>query len=136
MFAALDVGPSYAASFTLNADGSFSYTHNDSENFSDSFTYIVNDTVNFSPAVTVTLSITPDTDEPPVTVTDAYVVAEGGNVSGTAGLSGTGVLGNDSDADLPGDSLNVLVASAPIHAAAFTLNADGSFSYDNDLYRR
>ena len=132
MFASLDTGPSYASSFALNADGSFSYTHNDSENFTDSFTYIVDDTVNFSPAVTVTLSITPDNDEPPVTVADAYGVAEGGNVSGTAGLSGTGVLGNDSDADLPGDNLNVFVASPPSYAAAFTLNADGSFSYDNN----
>ena len=93
-FASLDTGPSHAASFALNADGSFSYTHNDSENFTDSFTYIVDDTLNFSPAVTVTLSITPNNDEPPVTVADAYGVAEGGNVSGTAGLSGTGVLGN------------------------------------------
>ena len=30
---------------TLNADGTFSYTHDGSENFSDSFTYIVSDDV-------------------------------------------------------------------------------------------
>ena len=32
----LVTGPTQSAAFTLNADGTFSYTHNGSENFSDS----------------------------------------------------------------------------------------------------
>jgi hypothetical protein len=36
-------GPAQAAAFTLNPDGSFTYTHNGSESpLSDSFTYRIN----------------------------------------------------------------------------------------------
>ncbi|HEX2223596.1 MAG TPA: Ig-like domain-containing protein, partial [Thermoanaerobaculia bacterium] len=37
--AVLVTGPANASSFTLNADGSFTYTHNGSETLTDSFTY-------------------------------------------------------------------------------------------------
>ncbi|MEZ5738426.1 MAG: Ig-like domain-containing protein [Burkholderiaceae bacterium] len=36
-------GPTFASAFTLNTDGTFSYTHDGSENFTDSFTYVVSD---------------------------------------------------------------------------------------------
>ena len=38
-----------------------------------------------------------------------------------------GVLGNDTDAQ--GDPVTATLATGPAHAASFTLNADGSFSY-------
>ena len=124
--------PSYAAAFTLNADGSFSYDNDGSENFADGFTYTVSDGVITSAAETVTITVTPVSDETPVVVDDAYAVDEGGTVSGTAGLSGTGVLGNDSDADLPGDNLTVSVGTPPAYVSAFSVNSDGSFSYTHD----
>ncbi len=37
--AVLVTGPANASSFTLNPDGSFTYTHNGSETTTDSFTY-------------------------------------------------------------------------------------------------
>lgn len=61
----LVIGPVHASSFTLNADGSFDYTHNGSENFSDSFTYQVSDGTSVSGG-TVTLNITPQNDNLPV----------------------------------------------------------------------
>ena len=39
------------------------------------------------------------------------------------------VLGNDTDADLPGDPLTAVLVSGAGDAASFTLNADGTFSY-------
>src|SRR5437879_13250470 len=39
----------------------------------------------------------------------------------------SGVLTNDTDAD--GDKLTAELVSGPTHAATFTLNPDGSFSY-------
>ena len=39
-----------------------------------------------------------------------------------------GVLGNDTDAD-PNTTLTAQVVSNPSHAASFTLNSNGSFSY-------
>jgi Bacterial Ig domain/Beta-propeller repeat/Thrombospondin type 3 repeat len=41
---------------------------------------------------------------------------------------GAGVLGNDTDAD-PSTTLTAAIVSNPAHAAAFTLNSNGSFSY-------
>jgi VCBS repeat-containing protein len=118
-------------SLTLNTDGSFTYGHNDSENFTDSFTYSVFDGANTSATQTVSITITPVNDNIPVVVADAYTVAEGGSLSETAGLAGTGVLGNDSDADLPGDTFTVNLVT-DVTQGSLTLNTDGSFTYDHN----
>ena len=60
---------------------------------------------------------------PPTAVADAYGTAE----DTTLTVAAPGVLGNDSDPD--GDALSAVVGTAPGHAASFTLNVDGSFSY-------
>jgi len=49
------------------------------------------------------------------------------NEDTTLTVSGSGVLGNDYDAD--GDTLSIIMVTGPSHASAFTLNPDGSFSY-------
>lgn len=54
-------------SLTLNADGSFDYTHDGSENFSDSFTYKASDGKAESATVQVALTITPVNDPPEIT---------------------------------------------------------------------
>ena len=65
--AVLNVGPSNAASFTLNADGSFSYTPNTNFSGSDSFTYHVNDGSLDSNVVTVTITVNAVNDAPVIT---------------------------------------------------------------------
>lgn len=52
-------GPSNASAFTLNSDGSFTYTHDGSATTTDSFTYKANDGTADSNTVTVTINITP-----------------------------------------------------------------------------
>ena len=47
-------GPGHA-SLILNTDGTFSYTHNDTENFSDSFTYRIHDSLGGSTTAAVTM---------------------------------------------------------------------------------
>src|SRR5260370_1102408 len=64
-------------SVTVNANGTFSSTHDGSENFSDSFTYTVSDAVANSSTATVTITITPVNDNTPVAVADPTHVAEG-----------------------------------------------------------
>ncbi|AWB67163.1 hypothetical protein C2869_12270 [Saccharobesus litoralis] len=59
--------PSFASSFTLNADGSFSYNHNGSEVTTDRFTYVANDGTSNSQTVTVTLNLTAVNDQPSFT---------------------------------------------------------------------
>ncbi|QDS96627.1 hypothetical protein FF011L_54390 [Roseimaritima multifibrata] len=123
--ASLVSGPANAASFTLNADGSFSYTHDGSETATDQFTYQVSDgTVTRNATVNLTITAVNDA---PVAQNDAYTVAEGGSLTIPVG---TGVLNNDSDAE--GDTLTASLVSGPTNAASFTLNADGSFSYTHD----
>ena len=57
-------GPANAESFTLNADGSFTYTPADDFNGPDSFTYKANDGTADSNTVTVTLTVTAVNDAP------------------------------------------------------------------------
>lgn len=59
-------GPTRAASFTLNADGSFQYTHDDSETATDSFTYQISNGM-LTDFATVTLSISGVNDAPTIT---------------------------------------------------------------------
>lgn len=54
--ASLLSSPSYASSFNLNADGSFTYVHDGSDNLADSFSYQASDGSNVDSA-TVTLNI-------------------------------------------------------------------------------
>ncbi|RED91505.1 Ig-like domain-containing protein, partial [Marinoscillum furvescens] len=110
---------------TLNADGSFDYTHDGSETTSDSFTYKVNDGTVNGDTVTVSFTITPQNDAP-VAVADAYTFDEG---STNTVVVGTGVLANDSDAD--GDAITAILVS-DVSNGTLTLNADGSFSYTHD----
>ena len=116
---------------TLNADGTFSYTHDDSENHTDGFTYEVSDTAGGTDTATVSITITPVNDNSPVGTVDSATVAEGGTVT-TLNSGATSVLANDTDGDLPGDTLTAVLDVAPAHAASFTLNSDGTFSYQHD----
>jgi large repetitive protein len=106
---------------TLNANGSFSYTHNGSETTTDSYTYKVNDGSVDGNTATVTITITPVNDAP-VALADNYTVAEGGTLTITA----PGVLANDKDAE--GNPLKAIVVAGPTKGT-LTLNPDGSFTY-------
>ncbi len=69
--AILVTGPSNMSDFELNADGTFSYTHDGSETTSDSFTYKASDGARDSNTVTVTITVTPINDPPVIQVLDA-----------------------------------------------------------------
>lgn len=63
--AVLVTGPAHG-SLTLNADGTFSYTHNGSETTSDSFSYKPSDGTANGNTVTTTITVTPVNDAPTV----------------------------------------------------------------------
>ncbi len=109
---------------TLNADGSFTYTHDGSETTGDSFTYKVDDGDLQSGVATVTITINPVNDAP-VADQDSYSVIEGRMLT----VNAPGVLGNDHDDD--NDPLQALLVDGPSHGV-LTLNADGSFAYTHD----
>ena len=79
----------------------------------------------------ISVTITPVNDNTPVAVAETATVAEGGTVTILDG-GATSVLDNDTDADAPGDTLTAVLDSGPANGASFTLNADGTFSYQHD----
>ena len=117
-------GPSNASSFTLNADGSFSYSPAADFTGTDSFTYKANDSVDDSNAATVTISVV-EVNNRPIASNDFYKTDKEMLLS----VSNRGVLANDNDADTPATSLTASVVTGPSHAASFTFNADGTFEY-------
>jgi hypothetical protein len=60
--AILMAGPVHAAGFTLYSDGTFTYTHDDSDTLADSFTYKANDGMDDSNTVAVSIVINPIDD--------------------------------------------------------------------------
>ncbi|MBI9087023.1 MAG: VCBS domain-containing protein, partial [Desulfobacterales bacterium] len=127
---AVGTGPTNG-SLTLNADGTFSYTHDGSENLTDSFTYTVSDADGgVTDSGTVSITITPVNDNNPVAVDENITVAEGGTMTTLVG-GASSVLTNDTDTDLPNDTLSVAVGTGPTNGS-LTLNADGTFSYTHD----
>ena len=106
---------------TLDADGTFSYTHNGSETSGDAFTYRINDGAQDSNITTVTIAITP-VNEAPSAAGDAYEVASGQ----TLNVAAPGVLSNDTDPE--GDALTAVLDSGA-GSGSLALNPDGSFAY-------
>ena len=98
--AVLVSGPSHAASFALNANGSFSYTPAANYNGPDSFSYMARDSHN-AESSPVTVSITVNAVNDPPTV----AVAAGGACSSTS-VSGTMNLAvGDTDSPVGGVTL-------------------------------
>jgi large repetitive protein len=121
--AELVTGPAHKASFTLNANGSFSYAPAADFDGTDSFTYKAKDSHNgLSSAATVTITVTPVPDAPKAS-DDSATVDEGGTV--TDG----NVLTNDADVD--GDALSAVLVDGPANGTV-NLDADGSYSYTHD----
>ncbi len=108
----------------LCLDGSFTYTPDVGFHGEDSFIYRAYDGTAYSAPVGVTLLV----DDPPVSQPDAFVTNEDTPLSvGAPGVLGDNGSGADSDPN--GDPMTVQLISAPIHGAAFTFSADGSFVY-------
>lgn len=117
-------GPAHAASFSVNADGSFSYTPVADFNGIDSFVYKASDGTTLTDNATVTISVDPVNDAP-VAVNDGVYTIISGQVLNVPAASG--VLINDSDVE--NNTLVAVLASSP-SAGLLTMNADGSFSFN------
>jgi hypothetical protein len=100
-------GPSSAAAFTLNPDGSFSYTPLANFSGTDSFTYRASDGVTPSNLATATITVTPVNDVPTLVNNSGLTLNEGA----TAGIA-TIALGV-TDPDIPVQTLTYSVTTAP-----------------------
>ena len=115
-------GPSHAASFTLNADGSFDYTPAYHYVGEDSFTDQASDGI--APSTTATVALNVYNNPPVANEDDGYIAASGVALEVSAG-SGVSVNDFDPDGDLP---LMAALASNPSHGEIH-LYDDGSFTY-------
>lgn len=114
---------------TLNANGTFSYTHDGGETLSDVFWYLVRDTGGHSSIGIVNITITPVNDTP-IARPDILEVPEGGTA--TMLLNGaTSVLANDSDAETLPAGMTLSVETLPTRGS-LTLSPDGTFFYQHD----
>ena len=113
-------GPSHAASFELNSNGSFSYTPAYHYVGVDSFTYKASDGIADSNTVTVSINVY---NNAPVGSNDYYSTKHDVALTVTA----PGVMGNDYDCDY--DPIAASVVSGPSHAGSFQFNSNGSFTY-------
>ena len=122
--------PTIFGSIVLNPDGSFDYTHDDSENFMDQFTYLLWDgeCPNWD-TVTAFIRINPVPDAPPVAVNDTFPCINEGGFFQTLTYD-EGVLFNDYDLDT-GSILSSIIVNYPIHGTLI-LNSNGTFMYTHD----
>lgn len=111
----------------LNANGTFSYTHDGSETTGDSFTYVANNGIADSNVATVSISITAVNDAP-VAIAEAIKVMQGSTITTLVGGENS-VLSNDTDAE--NNSLTAIVVTNPVNGT-LTLNANGSFNYHHN----
>ncbi len=113
--AVLDKEPSFATTFRLDSNGSFSYAHDGSETRSDSFTYFAcNDGEDDDDAkcdgATVKITVNPIND-PPTAVNDTATVQEDSK--------NNSIRVTDNDFDPDSGKLTVIDASASVGSAAF-----------------
>jgi lysophospholipase L1-like esterase len=113
----IDPPANHSGTFTLNADGSFTYVlRSTSTATTDSFTYRARSGATSSNVATVIVNITP-----PAAVADTF------GVSAPSSSASGNVLSNDT-----GSGLTAVLVGAPAHATGFTLNSNGSFSYTHN----
>ena len=113
-------GPSNGT-VTLNADGSFTYTHDNSSNGSDSFTYVANDSIADSNIATVNLSI--DLNTPPI----AALFCDNTDQA----ISFVGDL-NSVVSDSDGDTLSFTQLTSPANGTVDSFDVTGTFTYTPD----
>lgn len=125
-----------SGSVTLNANGTFTYTHDGSATTSDRFVYRVcsddgaGSESNACAHQYVYVTVAGSGNTPPTAVDDAVDVTRGGTATTLAG-GGTSLLANDSDPDTDGLSLTTTPVSGPGNGSV-TLFSNGTFSYTHD----
>ena len=122
MTATVGQSPAHGA-LSFNANGTFTYTPAAGYQGPDSFTYTATDGALTSPPATVTITVGPPENQPPVAQTNNYNATEDTVLNVSAA---NGVLTNDTDPE--GQPLTALLVSAPANGV-LSLAANGSFTF-------
>lgn len=105
-------GPSHATAFTLNGDGSFSYTHDGSETTSDGFDYEICDPEPLCATATVTITVTPVNDPPELDFPTADPVNYDPFTDVPVILDSAATVTDVDSADFDGGVLNAIIPQA------------------------
>ncbi|MCG8404095.1 MAG: Ig-like domain-containing protein [Phycisphaerales bacterium] len=128
LFGTLNIAPDGNYTYTLDNGNAQVDALNVGGQLQDVFNYTIQDTGGAPGGSTLTITINGANDAP-IAVGDRYQVTQGSTLIINTVL--TGLLGNDTDID--NDPLTVIqVGGDPANAAAFTLNADGTFTYQHN----
>jgi len=119
--------PANASAFTMNTDGTYSYTHDGGETTTDSFTYQISDGALTSNTATVTITITP-VDDPTVLVADTNTISENAIPDTVTG----NVLANDSDPDTSLTVENFAALDGTGSFGSLAINEIGVYIYTLD----
>ena len=121
-----------AGVLTLNANGTFTYTHDGSPPVTDTFTYQAcdNGTPPYCATAPVNITLLPRDNAPPVATADTLHVYEG-SLTTTLTTGASNVLTNDNDPDLPFEQLTVAVLIPPTQGTLH-LHAAGTFTYTHN----
>lgn len=125
LVAVLVTGPAQGM-LILNANGTFSYTHDGSPTVTDSFTYRAHDGQANGNLATVTIAVVP-LNRAPVANDDRFVV----KVNTVQAISLSQLLDNDSDPD--GDSLAVASVQSIVHGTLSDMSGQLVFTPDADF---
>jgi uncharacterized repeat protein (TIGR01451 family) len=123
LHATLVSGPSNAASFILNYDGTFSYTHDGSESYSDSFVYEADDNYEGTHQATVHITIISEND-PPIAFDDNNLTMEDAEIV-------IDVLANDIDPE--SGSLTIISTTDPVNGSVINNGKNLTYIPDQDL---
>lgn len=116
-------GPSNASAFSFNGDGSFDYTHDGSETTGDSFVYQLSN-ADGSDQATVNIDVTPVNDAPDAVDDSADVIPD-------SGVNVIDVLANDSDVDVPAQTLTIVSAGPTLNGGTVSVAVGGlSLTYE------
>ena len=120
-----------SGSLMLNGDGSFSYTPDAGFAGTDSFTYRAFDGALQSNIATVSITVNPAVNSPPLAMNDSATAAMRTTTSYMPRI--INVLANDSDPDGSLNPSSVSIVAAPNKGGAVTVNSDGTVSYTPKL---
>jgi hypothetical protein len=126
LVAVLVTGPSQGT-LSLNANGTFSYTHNGSPTVTDRFTYRANDGQVNGNVATVTIAVVVPVNRAPVANDDRFAV----KINTAQVIAFSQLLDNDSDPD--GDSLAVASVQSIVHGTLSDMSGNLVFTPDADF---
>ncbi|MDJ0851268.1 MAG: DUF2341 domain-containing protein, partial [Myxococcota bacterium] len=125
--AVLVAGPSSAASFSLNPDGSFDYTPTANFSGTDTFTYRADDGSDTSNIATVTITVTAVADAPVLTPTAPMLTPISEDDAGNGGDPVSSLV-SGSDAD--GDTLGIAITATSVTGGgAWEFSTDGGSTW-------